>query len=146
MISNNLSLGAIEVFHSFMKENLKSLEDLGILNQSKMDRKKARDLMNCYFKPFVVQEIESRLNTKPFSIVLDETTDITNTQQCAIMVQFHDHEYFKEPSPVLLSLVDTSISQDAESLFAVIDEQLLQKPYGKNVFSIVTDGAKNLIG
>ena len=95
-------------------------------------------------KPVLDEELAKILSNKKFSIILDETTEISKLKCLAILVQFWDDN--KSLTVMLHSITDCSLKQDAEGLYQVLNDRILSKPYSKNIIGYSSDGASVLRG
>ena len=90
-------------------------------------------------KPVLDEELAKILSNKKFSIILDETTEISKLKCLAILVQFWDDN--KSLTVMLHSITDCSLKQDAEGLYQILNDRILSKPYSKNIIGYSSDGA-----
>ena len=84
------------------------------------------------------------MSNKKFSIILDETTEISKLKCLAILVQFWDDN--KSLTVMLHSITDCSLKQDVEGLYQIFNDRILSKPYSKNIIGYSSDGASVLRG
>ena len=87
---NNLPLNKIQAVTNFLKTNLNDENDLNIFKSIKLSRRKMTIILNQAIKPIIQQDLEDKLDHYPFSIIMDESTDISRKQQCLILVQFYN--------------------------------------------------------
>jgi len=137
IIENNLSWITIDKFLKFLKDNV---DDSKIVRNLRMNRLRASELVTKCIKPIIGEKLESLLLDRPFSILLDETTDISRTQFLLILCQFwNDND--KAVDCLIHSMHDSSLYQDSDSIFEIIKKNILDKPYGKNLVGFSSDGA-----
>jgi hypothetical protein len=145
IVDNNLSLSSIQAFCNFLNQNLTSNDDFDILKALKLSRKKLTQTLNSIIQPLLKEELEKKLEIYPYSIVLDESLDISKRQQCVIMTQFYDRK-LKKTECRIHSVIDTSLHMDAQGIYDVLSKNLLDKAYGKNFIGYISDGAYTLRG
>ena len=99
------------------------------------------------------QELVDSLKKYQFSIIIDETTDISTYKSCAVLVKYHDEDS-KRIETRFLDLLDVYALSDNESegstgqhLFTLITNLLSdhQIPL-KNLIGFAADGASNIMG
>ena len=71
------------------------------------------------------------MSNKKFSIILDETTEISKLKCLVILVQFWDAN--KSLTVMLHLITDCSLKQDAEGLRQILNNRILSKSYSKNI-------------
>ena len=77
-----------------------------------------------------MEELEKKQSLYPFSIIIDETLDIGKKEHYTLLTQYWD-ERKKKVECWLHSVTESSLDQSADGIFAIIDKQIIQKPYGK---------------
>ena len=142
MVEQNCSLIFSEELFKFLKRNLKDSEMIG---QATAYRKIVTLLITDCFKPIIQEEIEKKIEGKFFSLMIDETTDKSKNKYLAIVLQFWD-EVKGGPKCILHSLINCSNKQNSDEIFRILDENILQKLYGKKLVGFGSDGASVLRG
>jgi len=124
-----------EQFIQFLKSNIPLSEFVNVAN---VTRQKSSLILNHCIKPVIKEEIESKLTSSFFSLIIDEGTDKMKTKHLALIVQFWGD---KGPECTLYSLINCSDKQESNAIFEIINEEILKKPYGKNLVAFASDGA-----
>ena len=109
-----------------------------------MNRNKASNLLNDGITPIVRDRLNEILLNQKYSIIIDETTDISKTKLMAIVAQIWEKNY--GPRFMLYGMVDCSQAQDAESMFSIVADKILNKPFSQNLVGYSSDGAHSMRG
>ncbi|CAG9815947.1 unnamed protein product [Phaedon cochleariae] len=115
--------------------------DSEIAKQLKIKRKKATQIAVNTLGPSNINNIIKKLRKSYFSIIIDESTDISTKKSLVVMVRFWDEELqtIKDRFLGLLEVEDAS----AEGLFQLIKSKILDKyklPYS-NIIGLGADDA-----
>lgn len=68
--------------------------DSAIIKSVNLGRTKATNIVKTVLGPILTEELVSKLKKTTFSIIMDETTDISVKKQCALAVIFFDEDEF----------------------------------------------------
>ena len=115
-----------------------------MIKELEMNRHKASEIVKTELQPFLKEHLEKDLEKYPFSIIIDESSDITKKKFLAIMVQYFHPDHGMQCK--LHSFKECSILSDAEALFKIVESEIVNKPYGKNLFGYLSDGAPVMKG
>jgi len=98
--------------------------------------------------PMLKQEYMCQLETKPFSLAIDEASN-ANVQYLAVNARYFDKDSEKNPITKLISLIKVEDSCTGIAIFNTLKHLLFEGPSGvqrqKLLVGIVTDGATNMI-
>lgn len=120
-----------------------TLTDSNILSHSNLHRKKVASIINNKASPFFRSKIIQHLRTNKFSIMFDESTDISVTKCCAIVVRtLKNHKV----SSFFYRLIECPDGR-AETLFHSMKNAFDgdQIPFA-NITGYASDGASNVSG
>jgi hypothetical protein len=141
VVENNLSFEVGEKLADLIKD---LSNDPLTLKKAYLDRKKISTIVCESFAPLIKNKIETKLAQSSFSILVDEVTDSSHKQYMATMVQYVDGNH--NLASYLYSLKDTHEKRGAEGLYDILKEEVIDKPFGKNLASIATDNASIMKG
>jgi len=141
LASQNCPLSFGDDLIAFLKNKVK---DSATIKDASCYRKKTSLLLNDCYKPLIKENLESILAKNLFSLIVDASTDRTRTKYLALVVQYWDQ--VKGPQCRPFSLIDCSRASTSEQIYNMIDDQLIQKPYGKNLVCFASDGESVLRG
>lgn len=116
-----------------------------IFEQIRLHRTKATLLLQKVIAPSINTELRRRLKNVPYSLVIDESTDVSTSKYMAACIRYYNHDA-REVKTEFLGLVEVPITT-GEVLFAELkmfleaNDLLLE-----NMVGIGTDGANNLCG
>jgi hypothetical protein len=127
------------------------------LKSSNINRHNGKDMLTDEIQPFLKYLIEEDLNKYRFSLIIDESSDLSKKKFLAIMVQyFHPNKgyshlinlriYYLGIQCKLHSFKECSIDASAEALYSILDEEILKKPFSKNLIGFMSDGAHVMKG
>jgi len=140
LIQMNLPFSDVEPIYKFLYKYSKS----SLVKDCKINRHKASETIKSQLLPFLKDSLENDLRNYRFSLIIDESTDMTKKKFLAIMVQY------LHPSEGVLcklhSFKECSIDASAEALFKIVDEEILKKDFSKNLIGYVSDGAPVMNG
>ncbi|XP_064106824.1 uncharacterized protein LOC135215802 [Macrobrachium nipponense] len=115
-----------------------------------MKRAKCTDVIRTMGKT-VTNSLVKKLRTNKFSVIMDESTDVSTTKSCAVIVRFYDsHE--QKITTAMLDLVNVYDSNNVqgfpgENLCTLLIDMLTKYdiPLG-NFIGFVADGTSNIMG
>ncbi|KAF9417162.1 hypothetical protein HW555_005673 [Spodoptera exigua] len=84
---HNLSFSLIDDLIPFLKN---TFTDSNTIKSISLGRTKATNTIKTVLGPILTQELIDKLKKTPFSIIMDETTDISVKKQCALAVIYYD--------------------------------------------------------
>lgn len=118
-------------------------EDSEICKNIHIKRKKAQQLAVGILAPTFKKELVQILHTTPFSLIVDETTDISVKKSLIIMVRFF---HTKKVIDRILDLIELQDGK-AETIFVAIRERMENSriPY-KNIIAFAAGGASTMQG
>ena len=124
------------------------------INSCTIDRNKASEVIRECICPSLRSEILKHLELSPFSISVDESTDIHGTSYLAVSATYLPHFIidekisFKEPTTSLVSVIELEDSHDGQALYAkLLDEFFHLSPFlVKNCVGIACDQGGNVNG
>jgi len=124
------------------------------INACNLDRNKASEIIRECICPVLRTEILNQLNSSPFSISVDESTDIHGTSYLAVSATYLPHiendgrVSFKEPVSSLVSVIELDESHDGETLYQKLLEEFfsLTPLLEENCIGIACDQGSNLNG
>lgn len=140
IIELNLPFVSVEPLLAFIKKYAHSAS----IQESKLNRHKAADIIKNEIQDFCLKEIKEKLRKNYFSLIIDEVTDITKKKFLALMVQYFDE--YEGIVCKLMALKECSVSAKAEDLFAIIQEEVLSHDFSDNLIALVSDGASVMNG
>ena len=139
-IQLNLPFTSLEPLLSFLKKYSQSFP----IQNSSLNRHKAPEIIKEEIEQFCLQKLQDKLRDCYFSIIIDEVTDKSKIKFLAIMVQYLDDN--EGMVCKLLSLRNCSNDASADTLFSIIQEEVLSKEFSCNLIAMVSDGAKVMNG
>lgn len=111
----------------------------------KLHRTKCTGIICNVLAPHFQKELKNKINNGPFSILIDESTDISVLKFLGITIMYFDTD-IKQVTSTYLSLVEME-SCDAEALTNAIKTTLHSKGLDiKNLCGIGTDNASVMVG
>ncbi|KAF9406904.1 hypothetical protein HW555_012882 [Spodoptera exigua] len=84
---HNLSFSLMDDLIPFLKN---TFTDSNTIKSISLGRTKATNTIKTVLGPILTQELIDKLKKTPFSIIMDETTDISVKKQCALAVIYYD--------------------------------------------------------
>ncbi|KAL0833090.1 hypothetical protein ABMA28_001200 [Loxostege sticticalis] len=87
LAQHNLSFSLVDDLIPFLKN---TFTDSDTIKSIELGRTKATNTIKTVLGPILTQELVEKLKKTPFSIIMDETTDISVKKQCALTVIYYD--------------------------------------------------------
>ena len=151
-VDNSLKVTEIKIAaHIACHSSLNTVDHLGELFKDvsgkdvKLHRTKCTALIKCVLGPAMLEQLLQELADIPYSLIIDESTDIGNEKQLCIMVKY----YSAAKQQILTSFLGLlSIeSGTAEAIFQAIIEFLRAKELDiKQCIGLATDGCNTMCG
>ena len=141
MVNLNLPLQDVEPLLNFTK---KYISRTSVIKESKINRHKASDIIINEIQFYLKENLEASLVKYPFSIMLDESSDLSKKKFLAIMTQYFDPN--QGVITQLHSFKECSIDASADALFKIVKDNILDKGFSKNLIGYVSDGAPVMNG
>ncbi|XP_065370891.1 uncharacterized protein LOC135963040 [Calliphora vicina] len=142
LATNNLAFRLVDDLVPILKS---SFQDSDILKQVSLHRTKATALMKNVLGPDFSQELYTKLKNTVFSIIIDETTDISTTKQIAFTVIF----YNDDTSSIQYSFFDFKEceSSTAKDIFNLLKSTITEKgiPF-QNLVGFASDTPNVMFG
>ena len=112
--------------------------DSNIISKATLGRAKAMNILTHCIKPVIQDKIEMIMKTKPFSLLIDDTTDKSKIRQMGIKIQFWDNETGMKC--LAHSIVDASeITRGDEIVNEIMTRVLKTKLITNNLIGIAGD-------
>ena len=135
-----------------VKSSFRSIDPLGeIIDQEfgpnviKLHRTKCMALVKNILGPYFKSELQQDLLNAPFSILLDESTDISATKLLAFSIRYYSAR-FKDIKETFLCIKEI-VHADANSLVAVLKEVVQEwRLDPENFVGLSTDGCNVMVG
>jgi len=140
LIKLNLPFTDSEPILDFVKKHSKNI----YVKDSKLNRKTTSYIVKNEIQCYFTKELKEKLRSNFYSLVIDEATDITKKKFLALIVQ-----YWEKAEGVvtrLMGLRECSLDSSAESLFQILEEEIITNDFAKNLIGLVTDGAPVMNG
>lgn len=131
-----------------MALNRKMFPDSKIAAHMALKRTKCTSLANVVGN-YVAGKLNQKLQNNKFSIIIDETTDFSTNEACAILVKFYDTVERTITTSLLdlANIYDNYESASGEALFNVIMNCLNSRSIPiSNLIGFAADGASNIMG
>ena len=112
---HNLSFNIMDHFSELLP---KLCPDSKIAAQFKSKRTKTKCIVRNALAPCIHEELVEKLKTKHFSVIIDETTDVSTAKELAVVARLYDNDTMQVDCP-LYDLVELA-QCDAESLFQAL--------------------------
>lgn len=141
-IQHNLPVSQMD----FLPKMIKILcKDSKIAQNIKCGRTKATSMINQVIGPYVKQDISKELRQKNFSLIIDETTDVS-TSKCLVLITRHFHNNLGQIVDQFFGLIEVKKS-DAEEIFTAIKEHFKSNkiPF-QNIIGLASDNAAVMSG
>jgi hypothetical protein len=136
IVDNHLSFLIGEKMIKFMKKYC----DYEVVTAASLNDEKISRIIRECVKPILVNTLNEKLANVLFSLSCDETTHMaSNKKYFAIMIQFYDEKLTKLRS--YLHTFEATQKSDADSLYQVLANQILEKNIANNVIGISMDNA-----
>src|SRR5262249_36023007 len=145
IVENHLSNQIIDPLLDLIKDITKTYPKEIIQRAHNSPPTMSRIITHCIGKP-LKEELFKELKDSPFSILLDETSDLYGSKYVGLLVRYLKPEE-DLPTPKLLSFIEIEQASTGEVLFNKIIEELFDNDYEleNNLISVCTDNAQNLI-
>lgn len=149
--ANDLRLAVYIAMHSSIRsvdhltELLKDLGKGSSLENLRMHRTKCSKLIANVISPALLTDLVADVGSGAFSLILDESTDISTTKYLAIMIKYYSQKdnVMKTDFLGLLEVYRAT----ASALFGAVCEYLTQIGLNyKNAIGLGSDGGSNLCG
>ena len=140
LIQLNLPFTSTEPLLDFIKKYSHS----SAVQECSLNRFKAPEIIKSEIEPFFTNQIREKLKNNFFSLIIDEATDISKKKFMAVMVQYVDDVYGTVCK--LLALKECSQDATSESLYSIIQTEILNQELSHNLIALVSDGAKVMNG
>lgn len=139
-VEHNVSFNAITHLTRLIKETSKHPK---VVSTIKCGRTKATDIVTNRFGPQQQEELATVLRKQLFSIILDETTDVSSVKSLAVTVRYHNGSKVITQFLCLIEVPEAT----ADILFAVLMSKLkdLKIPV-KNIIGYGADNANVMMG
>lgn len=138
---HNISINTVDHLISLilsMKINDDSIKKISC------NRTKTTALINNVIGLTNFEKIVSEMKVHKFSILVDESTDISSTKHLALVVRINSNWNLKDKFLTLIPLSDAT----SKNMFKVITEFFVQNeiPYVNNMIGFASDGANSMMG
>ena len=137
--------------HTALKSSFRSMDSLSEIikdetkNDIKLHRTKCMNLVRQVLGPFFKKELKQDLIDTPFSIGIDETTDVSVKKQMSFTVRYYSKR-FSTIKETFLGMVEIE-GGDANTLTSCVQEVLADwNLIGSFFVGLGTDGASPMIG
>ncbi|XP_064082920.1 uncharacterized protein LOC135198931 [Macrobrachium nipponense] len=152
LAEHNISINSIDHLSSICKD---IFPDSQIANQLSLKRTKATRVLGDIGK-FSQKQLYDAMKQNKFSIIIDETTDISTCKSCAIVIKLFNQATGKIETKFLdlLSVYDnadkstqTATGSTGEHLFQLINDYFVKHSIPiDNLIGFAADGASNIMG
>lgn len=145
MITKHLPFNSAPDILDFAKKLSKKYSAAVLENTKTSSTTMTRVVRYCIGSTFK-EKIFSCLEQSPFSILLDNSSDIYGDNYMAILVRYF-HNFRKPPITRLLAVVEIGASSTGASLLELVQEEMFNNDYNiiNNIVGICTDGGSNMI-
>lgn len=86
IVEHDLPISFVEPLANFCK----SLPEKETINKLQLGKQKATNVLRQGLRPFFNNELREKLSTTPFSVFIDETTDVSTKSQLAVVTTYFD--------------------------------------------------------
>ena len=146
ILENRLPFALIEPLIDFTKE-IVSHYDIDCIKKAKMSRTTLQKITKDCIAKDLKSELFAKLSTSPFSLSLDETTDLYGASYLAVFAKFLEKNNYKEPVTRLITIIPIEDSSTGEVIYKKIKrEVLISEQIRQNLLGIVTDEGGNMAG
>lgn len=112
------------------------------LKKVTLGKQRASNIIRQAFGQSFSEELSAKLRERPFSVIIDETTDKSTSKQLSIMVQYYDKQFVCS----FLDLVEVKLST-AEGIFTTVKECFDNKKIPmQNIIAFCSDTASVMVG
>ena len=144
LAKNNHAFSAADEFNSMVAS---LFPDSKIANKYACGRTKATTLIRTVLAPQINKEFLSNCSDRPYSVLLDETTDCSTQKQLAVLIRFVDDR--SAALEICTKVVDLAVVNKAtgENLFNALMTTLAANGLNiSNMIGMASDSASNMIG
>lgn len=117
--------------------------DSKIASNLRIERKKATKLALAKLAPFLKLKLVKQLRTRPFSIIIDETTDISIKKSLVIMVRLWDENGIADRFLDLIEVTEANAESLYKTIIGILDNNKI--PY-TNLAGFGSDNASVMMG
>uniref|UniRef100_H3ANX4 Uncharacterized protein n=1 Tax=Latimeria chalumnae TaxID=7897 RepID=H3ANX4_LATCH len=135
-VATNTSINAVDELGEILKEEFGAFQ---------MHRTKCTALVNSLLGPYFRQQLLDDVGTSPYSLLADESTDISVHKLLCICIKYYSRTSKKLVSTYLgmVELLQASAHNIAQAIIEFIDASGLKT---ENLVGIATDGASVMCG
>ncbi|KAL7305848.1 hypothetical protein TKK_0002087 [Trichogramma kaykai] len=139
-----VAVSFVNDFVPFLQELTKDVE---AVNNMKMKRDKCTNIIVNILYPKAFEKIVNILNCTPYSILVDESTDITNTKVFCVSVQYYSFKLKKSVQHFLAFLNLDPLKGKAPELFASFESYFRENNIDlNNIIGVSCDNASVMTG
>lgn len=140
---HNIAFNIVDHLEDLLR---KVAPDSKILKDIKLSRRKCTAIVKNVLCKKETNDLVNLLQKNNFSVLVDETTDISNIKQLCILVRYVDSE-FKIRTRLLELVTFNAADSSASSLYSTFAKCLLEKEIPlKNITGMSCDGASVMVG
>ena len=144
VVRNQLAFSIGPVLCSFIQEMAEKMS-IATLKNTFMSRKIITHLIQNCIGRTLKEDLYICMRKSPFSISVDQSTDIFGKNYLAICVKFLGENSSEEPFTKLLSVIQMGDSYTGEAIFAKVKaEVLIDKEIEKNFMGLASDQGSNV--